>query len=199
MPRIMAWACGLRTNAACSVSGNCRSSTKRPRPCSNGRSSIRLTGFPMYRRSGRWRSLRGSIRRDSQHRIASLHAPLTRQSNYLATVDSTINGRAHAARPIAAEHTRKLPSTPCVDGAGCSAWGLSANWSLSPPGRSAMRKLLVGFVAITIVSSGAMAQSQYPAEYGSHHRAELAGRHDRRAGAHDRSGHDAIVGPAGHR
>src|SRR4029453_2955827 len=49
MPRIAAWACGLRTNAASSVPAKRRSSTKRPAPVSSGRSSIRLTGLPIYR------------------------------------------------------------------------------------------------------------------------------------------------------
>ena len=47
MPRIAAWACGLRTKAASSVPGNRRSSTKRALPVSSGRSSIRLTDVPM--------------------------------------------------------------------------------------------------------------------------------------------------------
>src|SRR5262245_11713964 len=48
MPRIAAWACGLRTNAASSVSGKRKSATKRPAPVSRGRSSSRLTEWPMY-------------------------------------------------------------------------------------------------------------------------------------------------------
>jgi hypothetical protein len=49
MPRITACPWGLRTNAASSMSGNVRSSTKRPRPLRSGRSSTRLSGLPMYR------------------------------------------------------------------------------------------------------------------------------------------------------
>src|SRR5262249_38089409 len=47
MPRIAAWACGLRTNAASSMSGKARSATKRPLPMSSGGSSSRLTERPM--------------------------------------------------------------------------------------------------------------------------------------------------------
>src|SRR5262245_51801759 len=46
MPRISAWACGLRTKQACSVPGSLMSSTKRPRPMSSGRSSRRATRAP---------------------------------------------------------------------------------------------------------------------------------------------------------
>ena len=41
-----AWACGLRTNAACSRPGRVRSATKRPRPSSILRSSFRGTAAP---------------------------------------------------------------------------------------------------------------------------------------------------------
>src|SRR5262249_41599423 len=47
MPRIKAWACGLRTNAASSMSGNFRSATKRPAPVISGRSSRRRTAAPI--------------------------------------------------------------------------------------------------------------------------------------------------------
>src|SRR5262249_42005040 len=48
MPWIAACACGLRTNAASSISGTRRSATKRPAPVSSGRASSRLIGCPIY-------------------------------------------------------------------------------------------------------------------------------------------------------
>ena len=42
-----AWACGLRTKAPSNVPAKCRSATKRPAPVSSGRSSVRLTGWPI--------------------------------------------------------------------------------------------------------------------------------------------------------
>src|SRR5438105_13754163 len=48
MPRMRAWPCGLRTNAASSMSGNRRSATNRPRPVNNGRSSMRPIALPIY-------------------------------------------------------------------------------------------------------------------------------------------------------
>ena len=44
-----AWACGLRTNAQCSIPGSWTSSTKRARPVSRRRSSLRGTRFPNER------------------------------------------------------------------------------------------------------------------------------------------------------
>src|SRR5262245_27949368 len=46
MPTMRAWACGLRTIAACRTSGRRRSSTWRPRPVRNRRSSRRLRDRP---------------------------------------------------------------------------------------------------------------------------------------------------------
>ena len=43
-----AWACGLRTNAACSRPGRLRSAVKRPRPSSIRRSSFRGTAAPIH-------------------------------------------------------------------------------------------------------------------------------------------------------
>ena len=47
MPRTRAWACGLRTMAACATPGISRSSTKVPRPVSRRASSRRGIGAPM--------------------------------------------------------------------------------------------------------------------------------------------------------
>src|SRR6476661_6080024 len=49
MARSSAWACGLRTNAASSMSAKRRSATKRPPPVSRGRSSSRLMEWPTKR------------------------------------------------------------------------------------------------------------------------------------------------------
>src|SRR4051812_42495738 len=49
MARSSAWACGLRTNAASSMSAKRRSATKRPAPVSRGRSSSRLMEWPIKR------------------------------------------------------------------------------------------------------------------------------------------------------
>src|SRR5207247_399434 len=43
-----AWACGERTNAACSIPASLTSSTKRPSPRRNRGSSRRLTAAPKY-------------------------------------------------------------------------------------------------------------------------------------------------------
>ena len=49
MPRISACACGLRTNAACSMPGNADRRRSGHGPASSGRSSIRLIGRPTAR------------------------------------------------------------------------------------------------------------------------------------------------------